>query len=124
VEQLGQRLRHVGLRARTVDLKVRTADFQTYTRAVTLPEPTDTTAVLWETAAGLFDRKVPDDWLPLRLLGVGAVNLTSEVPVQGHLFEGGWRKKQRALDQALDAIRRQFGREAVRRAGGLDHGAG
>jgi DNA polymerase-4 len=123
VEQLAQRLRHAGLRARTVDLKVRTAAFQTYTRAVTLAEPTDTTAVLWETAAGLFDRKVPDDWLPVRLLGVGASNLTADRPAQGHLFEDGWRKKQRALDEALDAIRRQFGRAAIRRAGGPGRGA-
>jgi hypothetical protein len=41
-------------------------------------------------------------------------------PVQGDLFDGGWRARQRALDQAVDAIRAQFGRDAIRRAGRLD----
>ncbi len=118
VEELGERLRRAGLRGRTVELKVRTSDFRTFNRSETLAEPTDVTALLWQAAAGLFERRVPDDWLPLRLLGVGATNLTRGAPVQGHLFEEGWRQKQRALDRAVDAIRRQFGDGSIRRAGG------
>lgn len=120
VEHLGQRLRHNGVQARTIDLKLRTSDFHTYTRAQTLPEPTDLTEAIWQTAVSLLETKVPDDWLPLRLLGVGATGLVRDVPVQGNLFEDGWRAKQRALDGAVDAIRQQFGRAAIRRARGLD----
>jgi DNA polymerase-4 len=118
VEELGERLRRAGVRGRTVDLKVRTSDFRTFTRSQTLLEPTDVTARLWDTVAELFEQRVPDEWLPLRLLGVGATNLTREGPVQGHLFEEPWLRKQRALDQAVDAIRQHFGGSSIRRAGG------
>jgi DNA polymerase-4 len=120
VEHLGERLRAAGLRARTIELKVRTSDFLTYHRSTTLPDPTDLTETIWRTAAELLDRRTPDAWLPLRLLGVGATGLLRDAPVQGHLFEGEWRARQGALDQAVDAIRRKFGGEAVRRAGRLE----
>jgi len=120
VEHLGSRLRHRQLRARTIDLKLRTSEFRTYTRAKTLPEPTDGTEVIWRTAANLLETRAPDDWLPLRLLGVGATGLVRDTPVQGHLFEEGWRAKQRALDSAVDSIREEFGPSAIRRAQGME----
>jgi DNA polymerase-4 len=123
VEELGERMRRAGVLGRTVDVKIRTSDFRTFTRSETLPEPTDVTAQLWQCAVGLFEQRVLDDWLPLRLLGVGATNLVRGVPVQGHLFEEGWRRKQRSLDQTVDAIRRQFGGGSIRRGGGANDGA-
>jgi DNA polymerase-4 len=116
-EHLGQRVRHLAVRARTVELKARTSDFRTYVRSVTLDEPTDLTEEIWRVAAGLFEARVPEEWLPLRLLGVGVSGLVRDGAVQGHLFDGLWRDKQRALDQAVDAIRAQFGADAIRRAG-------
>jgi DNA polymerase-4 len=123
-EHLGQRVRRLGVRARTVELKARTSDFRTYLRSLTLPEPTDLTEEIWRAAAGLFEARVPDEWLPLRLLGVGVSGLVRDAAVQGHLFDDEWRTKQRALDQTLDAIRAQFGGEAIRRAGLPAAGAG
>lgn len=120
VEHLGTRLRQHRFRARTLDLKLRTPDFRTYTRSQTLPEPTDLTVVIWQTAANLLQTRVPNDWLPLRLLGVGATGLVRDAPVQEHLFEQAWRVKQRAQDSTVDAIRRQFGPAAIRRAEGMD----
>jgi DNA polymerase-4 len=120
VEHLGSRLRQQAVRARTIDLKLRTSEFRTYTRAQTLPEPTDLTEVIWQTAANLLKTRVPSDWLPLRLLGVGATGLVRDMPVQGDLFDEGWRIKQRALDGTIDAIRHQFGRSAIRRAEGMN----
>jgi DNA polymerase-4 len=121
VEHLGARLRQHAVRARTIDLKLRTSDFRTYMRAQTLPEPTDLTVVIWQTAVNLLEARVPNDWLPLRLLGVGAAGLVRGGAVQEHLFERGWQAKQRALDSTLDAIRREFGRSAIRRAQGMDN---
>src|SRR5581483_7724326 len=47
VDELAGRLRKEGVRARTVDLKVRSSDFRTRTRALSLPDATDATDVLW-----------------------------------------------------------------------------
>jgi DNA polymerase-4 len=120
VEQLGQRLRSHGLRARTIELKVRTSDFETHHRSVTLDEATDVTEEIWRSACRLLVERVPDAWLPLRLLGIGAAGLVRDTPRQGHLFEDEWRLKHRAVDQTLDAIRAQFGQDSIRRAERLD----
>jgi DNA polymerase-4 len=118
VEELGERVRRSGVRGRTVDLKVRSSDFRTFNRCQTLPEPTDVTAQIWQAAVEIFEKRVSDEWLPLRLIGVGLTNLMREGPVQGHLFEDTWRRKQRSVDQTVDEIRRQFGDKSIRRAGG------
>jgi DNA polymerase-4 len=119
VEQLGQRLRRIGARGKTVQLKARASDFRTWTRSLTLPDATDLTDALWNAVSDLFDRQVSDAWLPLRLLGVGVSGLVKAGPVQGDLFDGARQAKQRSLDQAVDAIRAQFGPGAIRRAGGI-----
>jgi DNA polymerase-4 len=118
VEDLARRLRALGVRGRTLELKVRTAGFQTHSRSATLATPTDVTAALWQAAADLFDGKVSDDWLPVRLLGVGVTGLVREGEGQGELFDAEWQAKQRALDRVQDAIRQRFGTDALRRAGG------
>jgi DNA polymerase-4 len=123
VDQLGGRLRHEGVRGRTLELKIRSSDFRTKTRAQVLPEATNATDVLWQTAAALFERSLSRELLPVRLLGVGVTRLTSDTAVQRDLFDGGVRERQGALDQAIDAIRGQFGAAAIRR-GSLLGGAG
>jgi DNA polymerase-4 len=122
VEQLGGRLRRREVRGRTIELKVRTSDFRTFTRSTTLDTPTDLTEVIWQAALSLFEQRVSDDWLPLRLLGVGASGLVQGGPVQGDLFEQEWRTRQGSLDKTVDAIRARFGNDAIRRAGGPPSG--
>jgi DNA polymerase-4 len=120
VDELGRRLRHAEVKARTVELKVRSSDFRTFTRSMTLSEPTDVTDSLWNAAKELMDRRVPDDLLPLRLLGVGGTGLVREGGVQGNLFGEMQDGKPRALDQALDEIRSRYGIDAVKRGGTMD----
>jgi DNA polymerase-4 len=115
VDHLASPLRQAGVHARTVDVKIRSSDFRTWTRAVTLTEPTNVTDVLWQAADDLFERSLTPGMLPLRLLGVGAARLTREPVVQRGLFDGETREKQNALDKVVDAIRGQFGAEAIRR---------
>jgi DNA polymerase-4 len=115
VEHLARRLRATGLRSRTIEIKARTSDFRTYIRSVTLEDPTDLTEAIWRATLGLFQHKVLDAWLPLRLLGVGASGLLRDCEVQGHLFDGAWREKQQSLDQAVDAIRSRLGKDAIQR---------
>jgi DNA polymerase-4 len=123
VDHLGHRLRRHGLRARTIDLKLRTSDFRTFFRGESLSEASDLTEVIWQTASSLMEKRVPNDWLPLRLLGVGATRLVRDEAVQHELFGQAWRAKQKALEGAMDAIRDQFGRSAIRRARQIDQAA-
>jgi DNA polymerase-4 len=120
VDQLAGRLRHQHLRARTIDLKLRSSDFRTRTRSLSLPEPTHSTDELWHAAAELFERSLSPELLPIRLLGVGASRLAREGETQGHLFDTVLRQRQTALDQAVDAIRHQFGTAAIQRGSVVD----
>jgi DNA polymerase-4 len=120
VDHLAGRLRQVGVRARTLELKIRSSDFRTRTRSQTLAQATNLTDVLWQAAAALFERSLSRELLPVRLLGVGATKLTRATAVQGDLFDGAGRERQSALDQAIDAIRGQFGTDAIQRASLLD----
>jgi DNA polymerase-4 len=115
VEHLASRLRHAGLRARTIELKIRSSDFRTRHRGQALPQPTNLTDALWQAALEVFQNGLTKELLPLRLLGVGGSRLTRDAHVQGDLFDAGLGKRRQALDQAVDAIRGQFGEAAIRR---------
>jgi DNA polymerase IV len=119
-DQLAARLRHAGLKARTVELKIRSSDFKTRHRAQALPEASNSTDAIWQTAQLIFEHGLTHDMLPLRLLGVGATRLTSEAAAQRSLFDADKRDRQHSLDQTVDAIRKQFGSSAVRRGALVD----
>jgi hypothetical protein len=82
---------------------------------MTLSAATELTDALWQAASALFERTVSRELLPVRLLGVGASQLTRNRVVQGELFDGGLLERLGALDRAVDAIRTQFGAAAIRR---------
>jgi len=115
-EQVARRLRRHKLRGRTVQLKVRFADFRTVTRSQTLPEPTNVTQLLWETAAELFEQKLPEPLPPVRLLGMGVSGFENREQQQKTLFEDEETARQSRLDAARDAIRDKFGTTAINRA--------
>lgn len=97
-----------GTLARTVTLKVRLAGFETYTRARTLPQPTDDGATLARVALELLAQNPPAR--AVRLLGVRFSHLIPrEGPAQKILDEWDaarlgesppWRPRQRRLDEA------------------------
>ena len=120
VEQVATRLRQVGVQAGTVQLKLRSSAFHTRVRSVSLRETTDSTQALWQAARSVLERSLTADILPLRLLGVGVTSLVREGAVQGDLFESPERRRQGALDQVIDHIRRQLGGTAIQR-GSLLH---
>ncbi len=120
VDELAGRMRHAGLRGRTIELKIRSSDFETRTRSRSLEVPTCTTEVIWQAAAWLLDKSLSPAMLPVRLLGVGAVKLTRDAPVQRELFGDETLDRGDALDTAIDAIRGQFGSGAIHRGSRLD----
>ncbi len=111
-EEVGRDLRQAGVKGRTVTLKLKYGDFRQITRSRTLPEPTNSSQVIFNTAAGLLARLQLR--MPVRLIGVSVSGLR-RVWVQGMLFPDARQARQEHLDAALDRIHRKFGAGAIRR---------
>jgi DNA polymerase-4 len=123
VDQLAGRLRSAGIRTRTLELKLRSSEFQTRIRSVSLRHATDLTEELWQAAGALLERSLSLELLPIRLLGVGAVNLRRDRMVQRNFFGEEERDRQAALDRAVDTIRSQYGKRAIQRGSFLGRNA-
>jgi len=109
-----RRLRRHGFLGRTVTLKVKYHDFKQITRSETLARPTDHAGEVFQTACRLLE-KTAAGVRPVRLLGLSLSHLTiQETEGPALLFEEGvGRRKNRNLDQALDAITDKYGEEAI-----------
>ena len=120
VEKVGRRLRRAERRARTVQIKLRFADFRTITRQQSLPRATDSDRLLVKAALTLFaNQPLPQ---AIRLIGFGVSGLeepgTKRQLRQPSLFEedkGPDPKQEKALDQAVDELRDQYGHTILRR---------
>jgi DNA polymerase IV len=115
-QEVGRQLRRKGLLARTITLKIKKADFKQVTRSVTLEHASQSSELLYRTAAALLERQALDN--AVRLIGVGASALIADTtPQQACLFSVddpktcGWEK----VDRAVDRIAERFGRSAVHR---------
>ncbi|MCA9303920.1 MAG: DNA polymerase IV [Phycisphaerales bacterium] len=124
-EDVAYRIRKHQRFARTITVKIRFGDFETITRSTTLDHPTDSTAEIHKAARELFDRWA-QSFRPVRLIGVGASQLTDQ-PETGGLFDQKTKDTQRSVDRVGDEIINRFGKDAVRRASSLKakprHGA-
>jgi len=118
VEQVARRLRRGGFKGRTVSLKIRYGAFETISRSATLDAPTDVTARLLETAFRLYDRWARRGFRPVRLIGMGVSNMETCVEEQLDLFADPGEKRDKRLDEALDAIQDRFGGAAIQRGHG------
>ncbi|CAM3124959.1 DNA polymerase IV [Stackebrandtia soli] len=111
------RARRAGLVGRTVSVKIRYGDFSTFTRARTLPEPTDVAHEIYEHARDLITANMT---APLRLLGIRLEGLSEARgrAVQPRLGEPlhGWRDVERVVDSMHD----RFGTTAIGPASLLD----
>jgi nucleotidyltransferase/DNA polymerase involved in DNA repair len=115
-EGVARELRRKALMARTVHLKIRTGDFTTWTRAHTLPAPTDLTEILVATARDLLAHRIRLGGRGVRLLGVGVSGLEPAAAVQEILFPDPVEEQARRLARATDAVRARYGEDAVTRA--------
>jgi len=125
------RMRRKGYQARTVTVKFRDGGFQTRTRAVSLPAPTDFRDDLYKTVLSIYEKEAASLG-PMRLLGVslsrlcrpGDEDLAPPPPRQRSLFDEAdepltvpeVNEKSSRLNQALDQLAGRFGDEAVRPA--------
>lgn len=121
---VARQLRREGMAARTVHIKVRTGDFTTWTRARTLPAPTDLAEVIVEAARALLRTRIKLGRRGVRLLGVGVSGLERYGSGQGRLFPDSNEEKRRRVTRAADALREKLGENAVTRARLLRRGRG
>jgi DNA polymerase-4 len=109
-------LRHGSCQARTVVVKLRMADFKTITRSKTLPEPTDTQQVIYQTACALYAGAGLSAEARLRLVGVRATGLVPAAGAATQLALGEQEVPWRDAETAVDRIAGRFGVNAVRPA--------
>jgi DNA polymerase-4 len=108
-------LRAQGLWARTVRLKIRYAGFETHTLQSTLPVATDSDRRFLGTAESLL-AEATRGRRPVRLVGIGATGLTEAA--QADLLDAAGAR-DRAVDAAVDELRKRFGSGALRRGPGV-----
>ena len=109
-ERVCWRARKRGVMARTITLKLRYADFKTLTRSSTVT-PTCSETEVYAIVKELF-RRARRRRLPIRLLGIALSNL-GFYDAQHSLFDDDGRR-----NEAVDAIRKKFGYDAVGLAAG------
>ena len=113
-QDVGHRLRDSGLAARGVQLTVKDKDLGWRQYQLPLSFPTQSPLEMAQAAFALFRARY--DWMkPVRALTVRGINLVPEKrPVQLDMFNDvAKREKRKALDDAIDEIRRRFGYRAI-----------
>jgi len=111
-EKVAMRLRRKHLSGKTVKIKLRWPDFQTLTRQMTLPQPTNQDSIISRSALELFKQ----EWYqgkPVRLIGVGVSHLSTEIQ-QLSLFNNSFQKEKKLLS-AIDELRERFGEKSIQK---------
>lgn len=119
-EQVGHRLRKQTRYTRCAQLKFRYASFRTHTRQETLPTPIASDRELLRHALALLESQRIKE--PIRLIGFGVSHFTDSMiaDTEPDLFGEAQtatvsRAKNERLDHAVDQLRDQYGRNAIRR---------
>jgi nucleotidyltransferase/DNA polymerase involved in DNA repair len=113
-EKVSRRLRVVDLKGRTVSIKVRLEGFKTYTRAITIAEPTNFVDDIFANVKMLFDG-IYVCGAKVRLLGVKVSGFTSQY-IQESLFEDKKKDRNERVHHAVDLIKDKFGEKSIHRA--------
>ena len=126
-ETVGTRLREAGVGAEVVAVGIKTYDLRYASHQMVLPNATNITNEIHRYACRLFD----DLWdgSPIRHLGIHTSRIRDHVNMrQIDMFDHTDYEKLEQMDQAVDAIRRRYGNDAVMRAafvgGRIDHMSG
>ena len=116
-DSVGSRLRAQHLKCRTVTLQIKDPQFKVISRQKTLPMPTNLTKVLFRETLGILRQCWSPD-APIRLLTVTASTLCPEDEAEAAQLSFLTDVKpddprQARLEQAIDGVRRRFGKEAI-----------
>ena len=115
-EGVGHQLRRQALQGRTVHIKIRDGRFRTWTRAQTLPAPTDLAETIVDAARQLYRQRIRLRGYGVRLIGVGVSGLEPRGSGQGELFDDPREKRARRAARAADAVRERLGDDSLTRA--------
>lgn len=110
---VAQRLRKQNKQARTISLKVRFSSFQTFTRAVSLPEGTNLEEDIYTAAKDLFQKIPKAKGEGIRLIGITGSRLTTPAWMPS-LFDQT-REKQAKVTKVMDDMQKKFGPLALRK---------
>lgn len=118
-KSVGARLRKAGQRAGMVSMEIKYYDFRTASHQKQLLKPTNEDQVLYETACQLFKEIWSGE--PVRLLGIRTAKLSAESePEQMTLFDMELPQppdeKHQRMNAAMEAIRKRYGNDAVKKA--------
>ena len=117
-DSTAMRLRADEAKAWCVSVQIRTGDFVNRSHQRKLAAPTDITAEIYQVSAALL-RELWNGKTPLRLLGVTLTDIDRQGTEQLTLFPDAARERGKRLDAAVDAVRRQFGSDAIRFGGAV-----
>ncbi len=116
-EEVGRDLRKEGFKGRTVTLKLKYSDFKTITRSRTLPEPFDSTELLFSTGRQLLGEVKLSG--KVRLIGIGISNFSSGYK-QMTMISEKYESRDGRIDRALDRIHSKFCGDIIVRGRMLD----
>jgi DNA polymerase-4 len=107
-EKVSARLKANALAGTTVTLKLKSVDFKIRTRAESLGAPTQLATRIFAVGQRLLRREIGT--VRYRLIGIGVSNLED---AEGSDFSDLLGRRDAQAEQAVDLLRRKFGRAAV-----------
>ena len=119
-ETVTARLRSGGYCCRLVSISIRTNEFYHVSHQRKLYTATDSTKAIHQVTCELFDELWQGQ--PMRHMGVSVSELCGNDFIQGSLFEEKDTEKEKALDRAVDSIRKRYGLDSLNRAAILHSG--
>lgn len=126
-ETVSARLRKSEVLAQSVTVEIKYSDFSSASHQMSVSPPINATGPLYQVSCQLFD----EFWngAPIRLLGIRTTKLLEQnTPVQLSLFDLNFslerpehskekkapsHEKQRKMEEAMDSIRKKYGKEAI-----------
>lgn len=112
-EEVSGRLREANLKCQTVTLKIRLQGFKTYTRSITIAEPTNFSEVLISKIRQLYEGfEIKEQ--KVRLIGVRASKLSCAD--EKDLFRSNQDTRREKVHKAVEKIRQKFGCASIYRA--------
>lgn len=111
-EKVADRAKATEKTGKTVNLKLKRADFRTISRQVSLLDPTQMAATIYNAVKPLLERELHQG--PFRLIGVGLSHITKEAEISqiGSLLDPDQTTREQ-VERATDAIRAKFGSSAI-----------